>query len=445
MQTFLIAVVSVAFVLGFMITIHELGHHLVAKFFKVRVDTFSIGFGKRLLGFHMGGTDYRISALPFGGYVKMAGENPMEPRTGDPGEFMSHPRWQRIIIAFAGPAMNIAFAIAVLTAVFMVRYEHDPISDKPAVIGIIDPDSPASRAGLQVGDRIVRIEGQHDPTWEDVSMAMVLNSQAPISLAVQRDSKTFTASIHPEIREANELPYTGLFADDPSIVVKVEPDMPAAKAGILEGDAIVAINGQEMHSLDDIPQYTKAHGDKPMTLGIVRRGAPLNIMVVPALAEAKGNKVYRMGITTSHPIKVDQLPFGRALKLSLQTNRKMSFLILEMVQKLLQRKVSLKQVDGPIGMARATGDAASQKGWWPLAQLMALISLNLGIFNLLPIPILDGGLILLTCVEGVIRRDINQRMKERIYQTAFVFLILFAVTVVFNDVTKIPAVTKLLH
>src|SRR5436305_10751966 len=153
MQSFAIALVAVAFVLGVMIVIHELGHHLVAKFFGVRVETFSVGFGKRLFGFRMGETDYRVSALPFGGYVKMAGENPMEQRTGDPGEFMSHPRWQRVLIAIAGPAMNILLAIGLLTVVFMVHYEHEAYLDSPAVVGYVEPDSAAAKAGIQAGDR----------------------------------------------------------------------------------------------------------------------------------------------------------------------------------------------------------------------------------------------------------------------------------------------------
>src|ERR1700745_1127971 len=142
MLNFLIAVASMAFVLGIMIVIHELGHHLVAKLFGVRVETFSVGFGKRLFGFRLGDTDYRLSALPFGGYVKMSGENPMEARTGDPGEFMSHPRWQRILIAFAGPIMNVFLAIGLLTAVFMIDYEHPTFSNQPALVNYIEKDSP---------------------------------------------------------------------------------------------------------------------------------------------------------------------------------------------------------------------------------------------------------------------------------------------------------------
>src|SRR5580704_18978109 len=168
MESFLIAVVSMAVVLGIMILVHEFGHYAAAKFFGVRVDVFSIGFGKRLAGFKRGYTDYRISALPLGGYVKMAGENPLESRSGAPDEFMSHPRWQRFVIALAGPAMNILLAIALLTGVFMVHYERPEFFDQPAVVGWVLENSPAEKAGIQSGDRIVRIDGTQNPTWEDV-------------------------------------------------------------------------------------------------------------------------------------------------------------------------------------------------------------------------------------------------------------------------------------
>src|ERR1700677_3572022 len=175
MSGFLIALLAVAVVLGFMILIHEFGHYAVAKLLGVRVEQFAIGFGKRLVGFRKGDTDYRINILPLGGYVKMSGENPMDERTGDPAEFMSHSRWHRFLIAIAGPTMNIMLAIFLLVGVFMVHYEYPAIYDEPPIIGWIMQNTPAAKAGFQPGDRIVRIDGLENPTWEQVDIREALN------------------------------------------------------------------------------------------------------------------------------------------------------------------------------------------------------------------------------------------------------------------------------
>jgi len=180
-------VFDMGIVLGFMILIHEFGHFAVAKYFGVRVEQFAIGFGKRLVGFRRGETEYRINALPLGGYVKMSGENPMDDRTGDPGEFLSHPRWQRFIIALAGPAMNIMLAIALLTGVYMVHYEYLAVVDEPTVVGWVNPDTPAERAGIQSGDKIVSVDGVNNPNWEDVDIKAALSPNQPLKFGIERD------------------------------------------------------------------------------------------------------------------------------------------------------------------------------------------------------------------------------------------------------------------
>src|SRR6266550_4013900 len=198
MSGFLTAVLAVGVILGFMILIHEFGHYAVAKWLGVRVGVFSIGFGKRLLGFRRGDTDYRVSAVPLGGYVKMSGENPMDERSGDPGEFLSHPRWQRFVIALAGPTMNILLAIALLTGVYMVHYERPLFADKPAVVGWVLPDSPAAKAGIKEGDRIIRIDGIEDPTWEQVEPRVALSPNQPLLIAILRAGQTFETTVTPE-------------------------------------------------------------------------------------------------------------------------------------------------------------------------------------------------------------------------------------------------------
>ena len=426
-----------AVVLGIMILVHEFGHYAAAKLLGVRVDVFSIGFGKRLVGFRRGETDYRISALPLGGYVKMAGENPLESRTGSADEFMSHPRWQRFIIAIAGPAMNIFLAIGLLTGVFMVHYEHPVYLDQPAVIGWVIENSPAAKAGIQAGDRITRIDGVQNPTWEDVLLKTAVETNQPISVAVQRGNQILEKQVkaQPQGNEYDPYRTLGWVQDEPITVTQLEPNMPATKAGIQLGDQIVAINGIAVHSLYSVIHYLQQSDGQSVDITAVRKGHELHFQATPVMTNENGQKRYRLGFQ-SVPVQVDKLPFAQALSRSVEENKKYSVLILNLVHKMIERQTSIKQMEGPIGIARASGEAAQEPGWTPLLSLMAGISLNLGIFNLLPIPILDGGMILMLLIEGVIRRDISMRIKERIYQTAFVFLVLFAVVVIYNDIMK---------
>jgi regulator of sigma E protease len=435
MESFLIAVASMVVVLGIMILVHEFGHYAAAKWFGVRVDVFSIGFGKRLTGFRRGGTDYRISALPLGGYVKMAGENPLESRSGAPDEFMSHPRWQRFVIAVAGPAMNILLAVVLLTGVFMVHYEHPVYLDQPAVVGWVMENSPAAKAGIEPGDRIVRIDGQQNPTWEDVVLKVIVISKGPADVAIQRGNEILEKQIQLAAQGADQYDNVGWLPDEPITVTYLEKDMPAAKAGLKLGDQVVAVNGTPMRSLISVIYYLRQNGTKPVDVTAVRNGQKIDLKIIPVQVEDNGQTNYRLGFQ-SRPVQIDKLPFARALNRSLEENRRYSLLIVDLVRKLIQHKASIKQMEGPIGIARASGDAARQPGWTPLLSLMAMISLNLGIFNLLPIPILDGGIILLLVIEALLRREISVRIKERIYQTAFVFLILFAAVVIYNDLMK---------
>ena len=213
--------------------------------------------------------------------------------------------------------------------------------------------------------------------------------------------------------------------------------MPAIQSGLQVNDRILALNGIPIRSRLAIRSYLQHNGGKPVELSVLRNGQQMHFSMTPVEKEEGGQKGYWLGfVMAAPPNTVEKLPFNNALKMSLQENKKYSLLIVELVHKMIQRKVSIKQMEGPIGIARASGDAARQPGWTPLLQLMAMISLNLGIFNLLPIPILDGGMILLLLIEEPDRRDISIRIKERIYQTAFVFLLLFAAVVIYNDLMK---------
>jgi regulator of sigma E protease len=438
MSGFFIAVLAVAVVLGFMILIHEFGHYAVAKLLGVRVEVFSIGFGKRLLGFRRGDTDYRISAIPLGGYVKMSGENPMDERTGDPGEFLSHPRWHRFLIAIAGPSMNILLAIGLLTFVYMVHYEYPAVLDEPAVIGWVLPDTPAAKAGIQIGDRIARLDGIENPTWKQIDPKEALSPNQPLDVVIERGGKSFETTIVPEAYGLNQMGFAGWVPKEPSVTVtELEKGMPAEKAGIQIGDEILAVDGKPIPAIEAMIETLKRTQGKSVEITVRRDGQLKTFTMQPVLADIPGQQErrYRVGLGTLQ-MKVTTLPLGAAFRRSVEQNKEGSLLILELVQKMIQRKISIRTIEGPIGIGRAAGEAATEKGWTPLMQLTAAISLNLGIFNLLPIPILDGGVILLLFVESIMRRDISLQIKERIYQAAFVFLVLFAVMVIYNDLAK---------
>jgi regulator of sigma E protease len=458
MTSFLIDLVTVAVVLGFMILIHEFGHYAVAKLLGVRVEQFAIGFGKRLVGFRRGETDYRINAIPLGGYVKMSGENPMDERTGDPREFLSHPRWHRFLIAIAGPVMNILLAIVLLTGVYKFHSEYAAFMDEPAVVGGVEPGSPAAKIGVVPGDRIVKIDGIENPTWEQVRAKDSLSPNQPLPVILQRGDERIQNTVIPQKVTVNEVGSSGWYPKEPIVVASVEANMPAAKAGIQPGDRIVDMDGQPLSSIQGMIQKLQVSKDKPVQLTVLRGSQQLKITLQPVRAgapnsgekpgwfeslvrrfgakKAEGEPPYRIGFTGGPDVKVGTLPLGEAFQRSLAENRTNSVMLVDLVGKLLQGKVSPKTISGPIGIAQITGEAVQEKGWAPLLIITSIISLNLGIFNLLPIPIMDGGVILLLFIESLMRRDISLPVKERIYQAAFVFLVLFAAMVIYNDIWK---------
>lgn len=442
MQSFPTTIVAFIFVLGVLVFVHEFGHYAVAKLFKVRVEVFSLGFGKRLFGFHRGDTDYRISLLPLGGYVKMAGENPMETRTGDPGEFMSHPRWQRFLIAIAGPAMNILLAVVVLTGVYMYRHEYPAYLDKPAELGWVIDNSSAQKAGFKAGDKITAIQDKSNPTWDDVHYQILANMDRNLAIDVQRAEQTLHLNLVAHISDKQDgdlLGDLGIVPAGPAIVGKIELGKPANQAGMLLGDEIRTVDGIPVQSgnaqgLFAVLQTTK---EKPVTITVLRNGQSKDLVVTPRLLPGGAGQpaAYRIGIEIPLEFHTEKLPFTAALRTAAAECKKNSTLIFRLLGQLLSGNGSIKQLGGPVMIAEESGRAA-ELGFVVLLQYMTLISLNLAIFNLLPIPILDGGLMLMLLIESVMRRDIKQEVKERMYQVAFVCLVLFAAVVIFNDVSK---------
>ena len=437
LYAFVTNILAVIVVLGVMILIHEMGHFLAAKYFGIRVHVFSFGFGPRLFGFKYGDTDYRVCALPFGGYVKMAGENPGDKVGGDPDEFLSKPRWQRFIVAVMGPAMNIALAIILLTGLFMYRHQIPAYQEGPAVIGWVEEESSAAAAGFRTGDIITRIKNNQNPQWQDVELLVVSNPGQPLEVSVERDRVPLTSTLTPRPEGRTRLGSAGWFPHMVAKLQAVEPGLPAAQAGLEAGDEIVSVDGVPVGFWPRISEILQASEGKDLEIGFLRDGEPMTTQISPVNSTAPGDPQtkWRIGVAFQNDVITRQLGFSAALSQSLATNKKFALLIFEVVGKIFSAEMSPRTLEGPIGIARLSGRAARQS-LGDLLSLMAAISLNLGIFNLFPIPVLDGGVILMLLIEGLIRRDLSLRIKERVMQAGFAFLLLIAAFVIYNDIVK---------
>lgn len=446
-------VIQLAIVLGIMVLVHEFGHFAVAKLCGIRVEIFSIGFGKRLFGFKRGDTDYRISVLPLGGYVKMSGDNPGEAPSGDGGEFNAHPRWQRVLVALAGPFANFILALGLMTGVSMLHNEVQEYIDGPAHTDYVPAKTPAAATGIHPGDTVVHFDTVENPTWEDVFTRAALNLNQTVPMAYTHDGQRVETKIFIANKGGAENfspDQLGLIPQMQATPVQIasltdDPTMPAAQAGLKSGDKIVSIDGMHLHSVQALLAYLQDQAGKPAALVIERDTQTIPINITPKLADAgDGVKSYYLGFhPVQPPVKVERLPLGKAIAASWDFNKKGSLLIVEVLKRMFTRQVSVRSLSGPIGIGTQIHQAVQMPGWMPLIGLMSYISLNLGIFNLLPIPILDGGMILFLVIESIMRRDLNQQIKERVYQVAFVCLIAFAAMVIFNDLTKLSIFTHL--
>jgi len=413
----------------------------------VRVLKFSLGFGPRLVGFTRGDTEYVISAIPLGGYVKMAGENPDDPRSGRDDEFLSKSKWERFQILIMGPLMNLILAVVVTAGVLMNGADIPAYQSKPPVVGFVMPDSPAAGAGIQRGDRLTTVAGRSVDTWEQFIIAVGTRAGRETEIGVLRDGKSFTVMATPAPQTKFEIGDIGVAPDTHPNVAALLPGAPAEKAGLKVGDVIHRVDGTTITLREQLIAAVSKKANTPVTMAVVRNGTPMDVTVTPeantgrcpSLPQGEGCIGISIGeeVTRINPGPIDAI--GMSLKRNYDTAR----LIFMTIGQLITRETSTRQLMGPLAIAQLSGESAEQ-GWAPLFALMASISLNLGLLNLLPIPVLDGGHIFIMALEGLARRDFSLKVKEKMFLAGFAVLLMLMVTVIYNDLTRIPIFERLM-
>jgi regulator of sigma E protease len=427
------------FVIGVLVFVHELGHYMAARRIGIRVLTFSLGFGPKLFKVRRGDTEYCISAVPLGGYVKMAGETSDDQRTGSDDEFLSKTKWERFQVLIMGPFMNIALAVVLMTFVLYQGAEVPVYEQNPPVVGTVAAGSAADRIGIKVGDLIVNVAGNAVETWSDLFIAVMPRAAREITVVVRNSSGEQAFQVIPDSETEFAIGDLGVGPEIYPQIRSVSPGEPAEIAGIEVGDVIEAVN-EEPVSSNELVSKINASPEEPLNLNIRRGSERKTVIVTPSL----NGDIGLIGVSIS-PFEVTMITpgFFQSIQLSLERNYEWSGLIFQTLVGLFTTETSPKQLVGPVGIAQLSGGAA-QMGFVALFSLMSMISLNLGIINLLPVPVLDGGHIAIMALEGVTRRDFSVRMKERMLLVGFMILMMLMVTVIYNDLTRVAWIERLM-
>lgn len=436
----LTTVASFVFVLGVLVFVHELGHFLAAKRVGIRVLKFQLGFNPTIASVRRGDTEYSIGALPLGGYVKMAGDNPEEARTGASDEFLSKSKWERFQVLIMGPAMNLGLAV-ILLAVY--NYQGVPelaFLKKPVEIGGVMKGSVAAEAGFAAGDRIVSVGSTNVKDWEAFYQAVGPRTGTDTPIAFVRNGESITRNLTP-VRAKDTTIEVGDIGVLPNVhphITGIIPGEPAEKAGLKANDVVVAVNDETMAFQAQLRETIATHPDQELTFHILRDGAPMQVKATP---RPQGTRAllgaYLADDTISH-----QPGAVEAFTSSVTQNVQFSGMIFKTIWGLFTRETSPKQLMGPVAIAQLSGESA-QQSWIALVYLMAQLSLNLGLLNLMPIPVLDGGHIFIMSLEGLARRDFSVRLKEKMLLAGFVVLMSLMVTVIYNDLMRFPWLERL--
>ena len=439
----LFTVVAFIFILGSAVVLHEFGHFLVAKLFKIRVETFSVGFGPRLFGRKWGHTDYRVSAIPLGGYVKLGGDESNAPIEGSGAQdippeeqYNLRPRWQRVLVAVAGPVMNIITAMAIP---FAGAFVYGVPATPAPVVYYVQSGGAADQAGLKPGDRIISFNGSENPSWDAISGDALLSPGRPLPLVVNRNGSVIPLTITPATRTENGesagyLEFIPDYGGLPVVVGEVKSGSPAEAAGLKEGDRFLTIGGENVKSSAQVTEYIRSHDAQPIAITVERNGQATQINTSERRIDG------RLGFVVTEQYPLHAAGVGSAAKYAYNQNLQILRLTGKALGQVFSGQRSLRNtVSGPIGIYQATQKSIEKLGWDGVFGMLGFLSLNLGIFNLLPIPVLDGGAIFLLLLEGLlalIGLSISAAVRDRIQQVGFVMVLLLMVFVLTNDVLK---------
>ncbi len=429
-------VLSFILVLGILVFVHEFGHFIVAKAFKIAVPVFSLGFGPRLWGFRRKETEYRLSAIPLGGYVRLAGDEADEARTGGPEEFLSRPRWQRFCVFVAGATFNIVLAVLVMTAVFRIWGKDERVrAETPPEIADLRAGSSAEKAGLRIGDRVVSIGGRDARDLETVFDEILLSPDQIQAVEIERDGQRSTVNLNTDHDPVYHLGEPGFRlinpAAGPPVIEQITSGRPAEKAGFKVGDRVISLDGREIQAEKELRAIIERSTGKELHMTVLRDGAEKTIPVTPKDDGGVGT----IGVAFADAVRVHRdLDLGGALAASVGWNWDITRSVFRTLGKVFTGQISFRAFSGPIEIARVSREAV--RAAEQFLTFLALISLQLGILNLLPVPVLDGGHILILGLEGTLRRDLSDKVKERVMQVGFVFLLAFFGLVIIFDIWK---------
>ncbi len=433
-------VLSFLVVLGILIFIHELGHFAIAKFSGVGVEQFSLGFGPKLIGFTYGETEYKISILPLGGFVKMVGESVDEEVSEEDKErsFTHKPIGYRAAIVAAGPIMNLILAAVLLTVIFMIGVNVPAYRDKIPEVGFVTEDEAGGRAGLKTGDLVESVNGKPIEKWGSFYNSILLSPEKPLLLKVRRDGKVFETTLTPEGSKSGA-GIGGVFPPMKPKIGALSEKYPAIEAGMLVGDLITKIDGVPITHWAELEGIIQ-HDGTERVFTVDRGGKEITLTIKPLLN--KERNVFLIGVGKADEMIFKKYGFVKSTKEGFRTAVNMTVNVVTMLKGLVLGDYSIKTLGGPIMIAQVTGKAV-ERGLTPFLLFVAFLSLQLGIINLFPIPVLDGGHLVFFGIEFLRGKPLSERIISASQQVGVVMLIALMAFVTWNDIARLEFFSKI--